>query len=477
MSAAVSLRPSLESLIPFRRSPEARTAIEAKVTGDIPSWLRGEVVRTCPAVFETAEWRAQHWFDGLGMIYAFRISDSAVDFRSHLLDSETTRDASAGKANMAAFGTPASRSLLRRLFEPVPRITDNTNVNILRLGDDLVAMTESDTQLQIDAATLAAVRSVGYENDALGKAIMSAHPHFDFERGRVVNVATKIGAGVTISIYEHAPAARRREVVGSWHTDRIPYIHAFGLTPANAILIAHPFTASPLRLLWSDKGYIDHFAWQPSDGTRLVVMDRSTGATREHVTDAFFVFHTVNAFERGGTTVLDVLAYASADIVSSLRVDRLLEQLPDLRPSLLRITMRPGVERATVEKLSDQGFEFPTTSYKRVNGRDYRFAWGAADGPQQGGGYSSAVVKIDLENGSAKSFSDSRHVFGEPIFVARPGGSGEDDGVLVTVGSSKDADTSVLTVLDAKTMDFVASAEVPRAIPLGFHGSFMRKGG
>jgi len=289
---------SIESLAPFRHSPEKHAGIPAKVEGKIPDWLRGEVVRTCPAIFETQGWRAQHWFDGLGMIYAFRIGGSAIDFRSRLLDSETARDARLGKANLGSFGTPTARPLLRRIFEPVARISDNTNVNIGRLGPELVAMTEGDRQLVIDDNTLAAVRPVAYSKDALGGAIMSAHPHFDFERARVVNVATRFGAGGTISVYEHAPAARQREIVGSWKTSRVPYVHTFGLTPRHAILVAHPFAVSPVKMLWSSKGYIDHFDWHPEEATRLVVIDRSSGAVREHATQAFFTFHTVNAFER-----------------------------------------------------------------------------------------------------------------------------------------------------------------------------------
>ena len=245
-------------------------------------------------------------------------------------------------------------------------------------------MTEGDRQLVIDDETLAAVRPVAYSKDALGGAIMSAHPHFDFERARVVNAATKFGVGGVISIYEHAPAARQRDVVGSWRTNRVPYVHTFGLTPRHAILVAHPFAVNPVKMLWSSKGYIDHFEWHPQEGTRLVVIDRSSGEVREHVTEAFFVFHTVNAFERGGETVLDLLAYPNADIMASLRTDRMIAERPDLRPSLVRIVMRPGVERAKVEKLSDIGFEFPSTHYKLVSGRPYRFAYGASDGPQAG---------------------------------------------------------------------------------------------
>jgi len=141
---------SIETLAPFRHSPENHAAIPAKIEGSLPDWLRGEVVRTCPAIFETNGWRAQHWFDGLGLIYSFRIGDSTIDFRSRLLDSETARDARRGKATLGSFGTPTSRPLLRRVFEPIPRISDNTNVNIVRLGPELVAMTEGDRQMVID---------------------------------------------------------------------------------------------------------------------------------------------------------------------------------------------------------------------------------------------------------------------------------------------------------------------------------------
>ena len=176
MNTALPRTRSIETLPPFRRSPEIQAGIPAKIDGTIPEWLRGEVVRTCPAVFETSGWRAQHWFDGLGMIYAFRIGNLGVDFRSRLLDSETARDAWQGKANLGSFGTPTARPLVQRIFVPVARISDNTNVNIVRMGPELVAMTEGDRQNVIDAETLASLRPVAYSKDALSGAIMTAPP-------------------------------------------------------------------------------------------------------------------------------------------------------------------------------------------------------------------------------------------------------------------------------------------------------------
>ena len=473
---AATITAAISRKSPFRRSPESPAPIAANVKGTIPSWLRGELVRTCPAVFETAGWRADHWFDALGMVYAFEVNGpDEVAFRSRLLACEAARDANDGKARMASFGTPLARSIWQRLFEPVPRVTDNANVNILKMGDDLVAMTESDKQIIVDPVTLGARGRVVYDDNVLRGGFMSAHPHFDFERQQVVNVATQLGSSATVSVYEHGASSRTRKIVGAWKNKRAPYIHAFGLTPKNAILIAHPFTTSPAALLWSNRAFINHFAWRPEEGTRLVVIDRATGEQREHITEPFFVFHTVNAFEReDGATVLDLLAYTDADVISALRVDALERQLPDLRPSLVRLTMRPGTERATYEKLSDVGFEFPSTSYRRTNGHDYQFVWGAADGPAAAASYTSSLVKIDITTGASTSYGDDDHVFGEPVFVARPGASAEDDGVIVSVGSHRTEDRSSLVIVDAATMSLVASAEVARSIPLGFHGSFVR---
>ena len=81
------------------------------------------------------------------------------------------------------------------------------------------------------------------------------------------------------------------------------------------------------------------------------------------------------------------------------------------------------------------------------------------------------------ENPSASSFSDDEYVFGEPLFVSRPQGDAEDDGVLLAVGSAQHAESSVLAVIDAQTMTVVARAQVPSSIPLGFHGSFVRAEG
>jgi torulene dioxygenase len=64
---------------------------------------------------------------------------------------------------------------------------------------------------------------------------------------------------------------------------------------------------------------------------------------------------------------------------------------------------------------------------------------------------------------------------GEAIFVPDPDGKEEDDGVLVSVILQCKEQYSYLAVIDAKTMQEIATARAPNMIPMGFHGAFVRK--
>ena len=65
-------------------------------------------------------------------------------------------------------------------------------------------------------------------------------------------------------------------------------------------------------------------------------------------------------------------------------------------------------------------------------------------------------------------------VYGEPVFVARPGATAEDDGVILAVGSLPSREKAHLAVLRADDLTRVATAHVDVPLPLGFHGSFAR---
>lgn len=446
----------------------------ADVEGAFPSWLRGRLVRTAPAVFERSGWVASHWFDALGQLYSFDIeSPTQVSWKQRLLDTDTARAALEGRAPYASFATPIDRSWFRRVIEPVPVSTDNANVNVVPMGGEWVAMTETDRQVAVDPATLQTRGHVRYDDDLPRGMWMTAHPLLDVTRNLVVNVGTVAGPRPELIVYAHAPDSRRRTVIARHRTARLPYMHAFGMTPERVVLIAHPFDVNPLSLLWSNH-FVDNYRWRPEQGTRFIVINRQTGESETFEADPMFVFHTVNTFHDGPDVVLDVLAYPDAEIVhAGMRMDRLHAGLPDLRPTLTRVRMTPGERRARVTVLADERFEFPTINYRQRSGRPYNVVWGASNASLPTG-VQSRVVRVDLATGTSHAYADGGFIFGEPLFVARPGAAAEDDGVLLTVGSHASGGKAKLVVLDARELQPLGAATVEVPLPVGFHGSFQR---
>ena len=66
---------------------------------------------------------------------------------------------------------------------------------------------------------------------------------------------------------------------------------------------------------------------------------------------------------------------------------------------------------------------------------------------------------------------------GEPFFVAREEGGEEDDGYLVSYVHDERKGESRFLVMDAKSpeLDVVAAVRLPRRVPYGFHGLFVKE--
>lgn len=453
-----------------------RTDEPLAVEGRIPEWLTGSLVRTGPARFEVGERTVRHWFDGLGMLDRFAISGGGVTYSNAMVESRAYRAAEEeGRIAYREFATDPCRRLFSRvatMFDPRP--TDNANVNVSRFGRRWVALTETPVPVEFDPETLETVGVYDWDDD-LGALSNTAHPHHDPERGEALGQAIKYGPRSTCFVYRLPDGETRREVIGSFRTSEPPYLHSFGLTERYAILLEQPFVVRPAKLLLSGRPFIDNFAWKPERGCRFHVFDRAERGLRgTYEAEPFFAFHFVNCFERGGELVVDLCAFEDASIVTDLFLDRLREgRGPRTEARLRRYRIDLDGDSAERELTSDVQFELPRIDYRRRNGRDYRYAYGASYGPA-GSEWFDQLAKLDLAGGDVRTWrSDGCHP-GEPIFVAAPGAEGEDQGVVVSVVLDTRRDRSFLLVLDARSFEEVARAEAPMRLPFNFHGQFAR---
>ncbi len=448
-------------------SLEQETQVDGlPIRGQLPPWLAGSLIRTGPAKWEVGRRTMNHWFDGLAMLHRFSFAHGEVSYANRFLETRAWRAArDEGQIAYSEFATDPCRSLFQRIATVFsPQLTDNVNVNLVKLGERFIAMTETPIPVQFDPATLAAA-GVPYKPPG---QLTSAHPHLDRSTKGMLNYAAKLGPRNSYRFFLLRPDGSRPQVIGSHGVREPAYMHSFGLTEHWLLLAEFPFVVNPLQLAASGRPYIENYRWKPEQGTRFHLFDRRTG---EHSgpleTDARFGFHHVNAYEDGDQIVADICTYPDAGIVQDLYLERLRQGKPATPSHLERFRISPGKGSVSSERLIGESLELSRINYGRCNERPYRYVWGVgfADG------WLDRIVKADLQEGSSITWHEEGCFPGEPVFVAAPGSPEEDGGVLLSVVLGPSGN-SFLLILDAQSLEELARADVPHHIPFGFHGMF-----
>jgi carotenoid cleavage dioxygenase-like enzyme len=448
------------------------------VSGTVPAWLRGGLVRVTPAQMDFERRSVTHWFDGMAMLNRFGFDGGTVSYASAFLDTKARRAALAsGGASINGFATDPCRTLFQRVQSAFsPDLTDNANVNLTRLGDEYLALTETPIPVRFDPETL---ETLGHDEGAAAFGqLTTAHPHHDPQRGELLNFAAHLGRRSEYRVYARRSRAEGR-TLATMPVREPSYMHSFAVTPRYAILLENPLVVNPLRLALSGRAFIHNYVWKPERGVRIHAFDRATGALRRSWTaDPFFVFHTINAYEEAGALVVDLCAHPDASIIDLLNLDGLragADAPVGAKPVRLRLPLggagagHGGTVTATPLAADGLDLELPRIDYRRRNGHDYRYVYGASAGDAP---FLKRLVKLDVTDGAAVIWDEPDAWAGEPVFVPRPDATQEDDGVVLSVVLDAAAGRSYLLILDARTFTEVARAEAPHHIPFGFHGQF-----
>ncbi|MFB6250752.1 MAG: carotenoid oxygenase family protein [Halobellus sp.] len=485
----------MESRPGFHSLEESRAASLA-VDGSLPEWLTGSLVRNGPGAFSLSEGNSvNHWFDGMAMCYRFTFdpgneaggsvdgSEDAVHYRNRFLETDAYEAAQAGEFNGGfATGSTTLRERLKTLFtEPY----DNTNIIVERVGDRYLALTESPRAVVVDPDTLAVDGHFQYDGSEPAGQLACAHLKRDPSTGTLFNVETEFGRTSEYHVHALTNGGQRRHIA-SVETDAPAYMHSFALTPHYVVLTEFPLRVDPLAFFkpGQQAPFIEQFEWQPDRGTRVVVVDRSSGElVADPLTDALFGFHHVNAFERDAGTelVLDLETIPDATAITDLSLDSLRNgDMNAVAGRLERFTIDIGgvtgtarydTEEATIDRemLYNEGTALPTVSPARWC-QPHRYVY-AMSMDQPATEWATGVMKYDTETGDVVEFQRGGDYFGEPVFVPQ-GGAAEDSGVVLTVALDVDADRSRLLVLDGERFDERARVDLPHPAPFDFHGRY-----
>lgn len=444
------------------------------VRGALPPWLAGTLIRNGPAVFDYAGGSLRHWFDGQAMLHRFAFDGGTVSYRNRLLDTPSLRSLrERGRIGFAEFATDPCGSLFGRLFTRfVRKPSVNACVNVTEVAGQPVAVTEVPLAVRFDPVTLATLGVSDY-GAGLGGAVTTAHPHVVPGTGDLVNYVLRFGRRSEYVLYRRPAGGGDAEVLARYPLERPGYVHSFAVTARHAVLAIFPLVVNPLSLLLRGRPFIENYRWRPELGLRIVVVDLRDGRIRrEHRAPAVFAFHHVNAYDDGDRVVMDLCAYDDDSIIRALYLDRLRAGGPVPMPRPVRYEVPLGDGPVRVVPLSSAPLELPRIAYGAHNGRRYRYAYGVSAADPGGRDFLDQLRKLDLTTGRTVVWQEPGCYPGEPVFVPAPGGRSEDDGVVLSVVLDPARRRSMLLVLDGVSFGELARAEVPHAIPFGFHGRF-----
>jgi carotenoid cleavage dioxygenase-like enzyme len=450
------------------------------VEGRVPRWLEGALLRNGPALFEIGEQKYNHWFDGLAMVHGFYFEGGRVSYANRFLRSSAYRAwRRDGVMKYSEFGTDPDPDPCRALFRDVSTLPvigriPNANVSIERLANRFQAHTELPVPVRFNGKSL---RTVGPAGEMPQGRMGTAHPHHDPRTGERFSYEIELIPPSGIKVYAERNGSRRE--LAFIQQARPGYLHSFALTRRFVAVFTQPWEFDLARFLGPDSGPIaSSFVWDGSQPSRVHLVDRKRGGVvSSFELEPSFVFHHINAYDDGDRVVLDVCAHADSAIIDAMYLERLRKDgstVPQAAPR--RLALDPGTGKVRSRPLADGNFELPRIDYDTVNARPYRYAYGVGVRDANRDGFINRIAKLDVKRGEQAFWSDRDAYPGEPVFVRRPGGQREDDGVLLSVVLDGRARTSYLLVLDARDMSELARAAVPHHIPFGFHGIHAARG-
>lgn len=443
-----------------------------RVEGALPAWLRGTLLLNGPALWDLPQGRYQHWFDGLAMLHSVRLDSGGAGYRSRFLRSADYLESTAAqRPAKGGFGTDDRPGLWRRIrgiFHP--DITDNTSVVMSRIGERWVATTEGPHMIGFDPRTLETTGELRFD-DKLHLHLMAAHGFTD-SSGTYWNVGVELGPKARYTLFRVRPGSRQREAVGGFATREAGYLHGIAMTPRHAVVWEPALRAQSLRFVFTGKAYMRNFKWKPQDGSMLRTISLEDGRVNSWAIPPMMCFHAIQAYESEDGVVLELPVFDDASVFEELMLEprRRGQPLRSL-PKLARYRLRPGAAVAEPEFFG-RDLELPQVNPALLGMGRATKAWGVGAGDSGAAALFDRATRIDLATGAVSHWLRPGAVQLEPLFVARPGAQGEEDGVLLVPTLADEDSGTAVAVLDPARMECLATLHLPQVVPFGFHAAW-----
>lgn len=434
--------------------------------GKLPKELVGTLYRNGPGGHEVGGRRYEHWFDGDGLINAFRFADGALEHKGRFVETEKRqREREAGRPLVSGFGT-AWPDLPGQTG---PAAGNAANTSVLVHGDDLLALWEGGEAYALDPQSLE-TRGKHTWSDETADLPFSAHPRLDSD-GVLWNFGTAAYANMLL-IYRIGTNGKLSSLTPV-QVESLSFIHDFVVTDHHLV-----FMMSPLRYDNESDGkhFLGRHHWRKNEATRWLVVDKSDfSKQRWFESPASFVFHFGNAWEESGHIRVDASMYPDASIMFEQQTDVMRGKWVGDVAEATTITLNLA-SGATSQEEHGIRREFPVID-NRVSGQRHEFVLSVAslEGVAASHPLANGIAREDTTTGKVQTFAFPETVTPEEhVFVPNPAGTRSTQGWAIGTALDFGRSETQLNVFDAEHIDDgpVATTRFPYALPLGFHGKF-----
>jgi all-trans-8'-apo-beta-carotenal 15,15'-oxygenase len=439
-----------------------------RIQGKWPAALQGTLYRVGPARRELGGVAMNHWFDGDGMLQAFRFDGGQVSHRGEMLATPKLKaEEAAGRLLYSGFAQTLPNS------PPLagPDTINPANINLLSLpaSRELFALWEGGSALAVDPKTLQAKGFKVWSPDTQGVPF-SAHPRVAPD-GSVWSFGYMPGSGHLV-IYDISPTGqlRRHHMLAAPQADMV---HDFAITDKHLVFLLMPLKFSGEL---GAGNLLAHYQWQDKSPLIVLLVDKADFKVQRFDLPATGVFHLANAWEQSGTVQVRFVAQPNIlDAMQKMDVNRSSGDAKTRTTHWTHITLNPATGQAQMQATGLDSVEFPRIHPAR-NGLPTQFTTlleRSAKMHAQVDGFDS-VLTLNGEQQKRHRYGDG-WIAEEHVYVPRSHAAAEGQGWLVGTAYHWPSERTALSVFDASTVDAGPLAQVmlPYGLPLGLHGQFV----
>ncbi|MGC1303421.1 MAG: carotenoid oxygenase family protein, partial [Caulobacteraceae bacterium] len=335
---------------------------------------------------------------------------------------------------------------------------NNANTNVIDMGGRTYAIVEAGA-LPIELT---------YELESVARSDLggtlehgfTAHPKLDPVTGELHALTYQPGLqALSYLVVDRDGRARNVADIPAPHC---PMVHDVAFTASRVIVLDLPVTFDRSLV---GRGF--PFVWDSERTPRvgLLPRDGDLSGLRWIEAPSCYVFHVMNAYDDGETVVVDVVRHPRMFY-------RERRGPSEGEPVLVRWRIDPAAGRLTETLLEPRGCEFPRFN-NAFGGQPYRYGYTVSTQEVQAFG---PAFKHDVSTGRTEVHDyGPRRASLEPVFVARPGATAEDDGWILSYVYDAERDASDVVILDAQAFSDapVATIRLPVRVPFGFHGNWL----